>query len=103
MANNNYISRSKFQEIFSKALSKCNIPQEEQDKFFEEGSTLQLRNLGICITITNIIDNIIKKELPDYDGCFSCETFNTIYEYNKQYIYERELEREQERKREENA
>ena len=52
MANNNYISRSKFQEIFAKALSKCNIPQDEQDKFFKEGSTLQLRNLGICIAIT---------------------------------------------------
>ena len=77
MANNNYISRSKFQE----------------------GSTLQLRNLGICIAITNIIDNIIKEELPDYDGCVSGETFNTIYEYNKKYMYERE----QERKREENA
>ena len=40
MANNNYISRSKFQEVFAKALSKCNVPQDEQDKFFEEGSTL---------------------------------------------------------------
>ena len=69
MPNNNYISRSKFQEVFAKALSKCNVPQDEQDKFFEEGSTLQLRNLGICIAITNIIDNIIKEELPDYDGC----------------------------------
>ena len=95
MANNNYISRSKFQEVFAKALSKCNV----QDKFFEEGSPLQLRNLGICIAITNIIDNIIKEELPDYDGCVSGETFNTIYEYNKKYMYERE----QERKREENA
>lgn len=99
MANNNYISRSKFQEVFAKALSKCNVPQDEQDKFFEEGSTLQLRNLGICIAITNIIDNIIKEELPDYDGCVSGETFNTIYEYNKKYMYERE----QNRKREENA
>lgn len=34
MANNNYISRSKFQEVFAKALSKCNVPQDEQDKFF---------------------------------------------------------------------
>lgn len=99
MANNNYISRSKFQEVFAKALSKCNVPQDEQTKFFEEGSTLQLRNLGICIAITNIIDNIIKEELPDYDGCVSGETFNAIYEYNKKYMYERE----QERKREENA
>lgn len=99
MANNNYISRSKFQEVFAKALSKCNVPQDEQDKFFEEGSILQLRNLGICIAITNIIDNIIKEELPDYDGCVSGEEFNTIYEYNKKYMYERE----QERKREENA
>ena len=60
MANNNYISRSKFQEVFAKALSKCNVPQDEQDKFFEEDSTLKLRNLGICIAITNIIDNSIK-------------------------------------------
>ena len=99
MANNNYISRSKFQEIFAKALINFNFQKDEQEKFFEEGSTLQLRNLGICIAITNIIDNIIKKELPDYDGCVSGETFNTIYEYNKKYMYERE----QERKREENA
>ena len=49
--------------------------------------------------ISNIIDNIMKEELPDYDSCVSGETFNTIYEYNKKYMYERE----QERKREENA
>ena len=30
MANNNYISRSKFQEVFAKALSKCNVLQDEQ-------------------------------------------------------------------------
>ena len=100
MANNNYISRSKFQEIFAKALSKCNVPQDEQNKFFEEDSTLQLRNLGICIAITNIIDNIIKEELHDFDsngGAFY--EYLIKHEYNKKYMYERE----QERKREENA
>lgn len=97
MANNNYISRSKFQEVFAKALSKCNVPQDEQDKFFEEDSTLQLRNLGICIAITNIIDNIIKEKLPDYDGCTSNEDFSTIYEWNKVFMYEREQARKREK------
>lgn len=36
MANSNYISRSKFQEVFAKALSKCNVPQDEQDKFLKK-------------------------------------------------------------------
>ena len=99
MVKPNYISRVDFQKVFAKALTTCNIRPEEQESFFEEGSTITLRNLGICIAITNIIDNIIKEELPDYDGCVFGETFNTIYEYNKKYMYERE----QERKREENA
>lgn len=99
MVKPNYISHADFQKVFAKALTTCNIRPEEQESFFEEGSTITLRNLGICIAITNIIDNIVKEELRDYDGCTSNETFNTIYEWNKTFMYERE----QERKREEKA
>lgn len=99
MVKPNHISRADFQKVFAKALTTCNIRIEEQESFFEEGSTITLRHLGICIAITNIIDNVVKEELPDYDGCTSNETFNTIYEWNKTIMYERE----QERKREEKA
>lgn len=97
MAKPNYISRADFQKVFDKALTKCNIRPEERESFFEEGSTIKLRNLGICIAITNIIDNIIKEELPDYDGCTSNEDFSTIYEWNKVFMYEREQARKREK------
>lgn len=96
MARPQYIDKEKFKKHFESALKLCNIPNSKINKFLTESNTCRLRDIGICIAITDIIDDSIRLALPGYDGCISTDTFDKIYEWNKVKIYEYSKERSRE-------
>lgn len=88
MARPQYIDKEEFKKHFRNALKLCNIQDSKINKFLTETNTCRLRDIGICIAITNIIDDAIRLSIPGYDGCISLDTFDKIYEWNKVKIYE---------------
>lgn len=96
MSKIEYIDKILFSEKFSLALNGINISESSISKFIENNSKIKLSDLGICISLTNIIDTKMKEFIIGYDGCLPYETFDIIYEWNKEMIYEFEKTRAKE-------
>lgn len=73
-------TKLQFKDNFKRILRELGIPKVDRDKFFEEGC--RLRDIRICIRITDIIDEKLKYIYPQYDGCISTDTFDKIYDFN---------------------
>lgn len=72
--------KSKFKDNVKIILSKLGLPEDKIDLFLT--GDIPLRKIGICIRITDIIDDYLKQIYPNYDGCTSYDTFNVMYDFN---------------------
>lgn len=74
------MEKTRFQEIVKTILDDIGIPVRKRDKFL--AGSVTLREIGICLPITDLIDDRIKEIDPDYDGCTPNDTFNEIWDWN---------------------
>lgn len=69
-----------FKKSVSNVLLNLGISQDKVDLFVN--GNVQFRKIGVCIAITNIIDDELKKLYPNYDGSVSIDTFDMMYDFN---------------------
>ena len=69
-----------FKKSLSDILLNIGISQDKVDLFIN--GNVQFKKIGVCISITNIIDDELKKLYPNYDGSISTDTFDKIYDFN---------------------
>lgn len=69
-----------FKKSLSDVLLNIGISQDKVDLFIN--GNVQFKKIGVCISITNIIDDELKKLYPNYDGSISTDTFDKIYDFN---------------------
>jgi hypothetical protein len=69
-----------FRNSVSNVLLNLGISQDKVDLFVN--GNVQFRKIGVCIAITDIIDDELKKLYPNYDGSISTDTFDKIYDFN---------------------
>lgn len=83
------VDRDTFKEYFNGALRSIHIPPEKRNRFFTQPNCT-LRNIGVCVSVSILIDNYMKKKLSLYDACLTTDTFDSCYEYNLKYIQDAE-------------
>lgn len=69
-----------FKKSVSNVLLNLGISSDKVDLFIN--GNVQFRKIGICIAMTNIIDDELKKLYPTYDGSISTDTFDIMYDFN---------------------
>ena len=69
-----------FKKSISNILLNLGINQDKVDLFVN--GNVQFKKIGVCVAITNIIDDELKKLYPNYDGSISTDTFDKIYDFN---------------------
>ena len=69
-----------FKKSVSDILLNLGISQDKVNLFVN--GNVQFKKIGICVAMTNIIDNELKKLYPNYDGSISTDTFDKIYDFN---------------------
>lgn len=78
------LNRIDFKANVENILASLGIYKDDIIKFTEHNYTL--RDIKICIRITDIIDSKLKAIYKGYDGCTSKDTFDIMYEWNKEMI-----------------
>lgn len=69
-----------FKKSLSDVLLNIGISQDKVDLFIN--GNVQFKKIGVCIAMTNVIDDELKKLYPNYDGSISTDTFDKIYDFN---------------------
>lgn len=78
------LNRLSFKADVETILENIGVSKEDVIRFTEHNCTLH--DIKICIRITDIIDNKLKDIYEGYDGCTSKDTFDSMYEWNKEVI-----------------
>jgi len=69
-----------FKKSVSNVLLNLGLSQDKVDLFVN--GNVQFKKIGVCIAMTNVIDDELKKLYPNYDGSISTDTFDKIYDFN---------------------
>lgn len=69
-----------FKKSVSNVLLNLGISQDKVDLFIE--GNVQFKKIGVCVAMTNIIDDELKKLYPKYDGSISTDTLDIMYDFN---------------------
>lgn len=74
------VTKDDFANVFARILKRIGIKPDLIHKFITE--EVPLKKIGICMALTDVIDNSLKKTYPNYDGCLPSENLSTIYVWN---------------------
>lgn len=78
------LNRRNFKADVEIILENIGVSKEDVIRFTEHNCTL--RDIKVCIRITDVIDSKLKDIYEGYDGCTSKDTFDSMYEWNNEAI-----------------
>ena len=74
------MQKDKFIEVVKNILTEIGIAKRKVDHFINDNVTL--KSIGVCLAISDLIDDHIKQIDPTYDGCVPKDTLEDMWDWN---------------------